>query len=303
MLPMGTDSSRTFKAGAIESLPPINEWRRFIRVLAGRKLVLFGVAVIAALLVLALFSSLIAPYDPYKQNLKRHLDQPSWEHWLGTDALGRDELSRIIFGTRISLQVGIVAVGTAAVAGLAMGLLAGYFGGWINTIIMRFIDALMAIPPIMLALAFAALLGGGLTNVMISVGISMVPVYCRLMCGQVLSVKQNDYILAGRVLGAGNLRIMLNHILPNCFPPLIVLITLNMGQAILIEAGLSFLGLGIAPPGAAWGSMINDGYRYLSTNPILSFSPGLCIMLVVFSFNMVGDGLRDALDPRLRGVL
>jgi peptide/nickel transport system permease protein len=300
---MQTDVDGTVDTGAIESLPPINEWRRFVRVLAGRRLVLFGVAVIVVLIVLAIFSSLIAPYDPYRQELKRNLDPPSREHWLGTDALGRDELSRIIFGTRISLQVGIVAVGIAAVAGLAMGLLAGYFGGWINTIIMRFIDALMAIPPIVLALAFAALLGGGLTNVMISVGISMVPVYCRLMCGQVLSVKQNDYILAGRVLGAGNLRIMLQHILPNCFPPLIVLITLNMGQAILIEAGLSFLGLGIAPPGAAWGSMINDGYRYLSSNPILSFSPGVCIMLVVFSFNMVGDGLRDALDPRLRGVL
>jgi ABC-type dipeptide/oligopeptide/nickel transport system permease subunit len=146
-------------------------------------------------------------------------------------------------------------------------------------------------------------LGGGLTNLMISVGIAMLPVYCRLTCGMVLSTKENDYILAERSMGAGHLRIMLVHILPNIFPPLIVQMTLNMGQAILIEASLSFLGIGIAPPGAAWGAMVKDGYRYLLTNPILSFAPGLAIMLTVFSFNMVGDGLRDALDPRLRGKI
>ena len=290
-------------ASPTESAPHSKEWRRIIRVMASRKVVVFGSSIILVLTMVALFASLIAPCDPYKQNLRRRLEAPSRAHLLGTDALGRDELSRVIYGTRVSLQVGIVAVGTAAVIGLALGLLAGYFGGFVNTIIMRFIDALMAIPPIVLALTFAALLGGGLTNVMISVGIAMVPVYCRLMCGQVLSIKENDYVMAGRVFGASDLRVMLLYLLPNCFPPLIVLITLNMGQAILIEAGLSFLGLGIAPPGAAWGFMVSEGYRYLYTDPILSFAPGICIMLVVFSFNMVGDGLRDALDPRLRGVL
>jgi peptide/nickel transport system permease protein len=168
---------------------------------------------------------------------------------------------------------------------------------------MRFIDALMTFPMILLALIFASLLGGGLKNVMIALGISLLPGYARIMCGQVLSVKETDYIIAEHALGARNLRVMLRHILPNCFPPMIVLITLQMGAAILAEAGLSFLGIGIEPPGAAWGAMVNDGYHYLITNPILSFAPGMAIMLVVFSFNMVGDGLRDALDPRLRGVI
>lgn len=284
-----------------EMLPRYSEWRRFARVMASRKVVIFSAVAILLLIVMAIFAPLIAPYDPYEQDLKRLLEQPSAEHWLGTDPLGRDELSRVIYGSQVSLQVGIIAVSTAAASGLTLGLLAGYFGSWVNTIIMRFIDALMALPPIIIALTFAAALGGGLKNIMIAVGIAMVPIYTRLMCGLVLSTKQNDYIMAGHVIGASNLRIMLQHILPNCFPPLIVMITLNMGQAILIEAGLSFLGLGIAPPGAAWGSMITDGYRYLVTNPVLSFAPGLCIMLVVMSFNMVGDGLRDALDPRLRG--
>jgi peptide/nickel transport system permease protein len=199
--------------------------------------------------------------------------------------------------------VGIISVGTAAIIGMTLGLIAGYFGGFINTVIMRFIDALMAIPPIMLALAIAAALGGGLWNVIISLGISLIPTQARLMRGQVLTVKQADYITAGEVIGAGNMRIMLVHIFPNCLPPLIVLITLNLGVAILAEASLSFLGIGIRPPGAAWGSMVNDGYRYLLSNPILSFAPGFAIMLVVLAFNIVGDGLRDALDPRLRGTL
>jgi peptide/nickel transport system permease protein len=186
---------------------------------------------------------------------------------------------------------------------MALGLLAGYFGGLLNMLIMRSIDGLMAIPSIMLALAIGWALGGGLTNVMIILGISLVPTCARLMRGQVLSVKQADYVTAAVMIGARDLRIMLTHIFPNCLSPLIVLITLNLGIAILAEAGLSFLGLGIAPPGAAWGSMVNDGYRYLLTNPILSFAPGFCVMLVVLAFNLVGDGLRDALDPQLRGII
>ncbi len=281
----------------------INEWRRFWRVFLSRKVVIFGAVIIFALIVTAIFAPFIAPYDPYAQNLSESLQSPSRAHLLGTDPLGRDELSRIIYGTRVSLLVGIVSVGVAAVIGMLLGLVAGYFGGFINTIIMRFIDALMAIPPIMLALAIAAALGGGLSNVIISLGVSLIPTQARLMRGQVLTVKQADYVTAGEVIGASNIRIMFSHIFPNCLSPLIVLITLNLGVAILAEAALSFLGIGIRPPGAAWGSMVNDGYRYLLSNPILSFAPGFAIMLVVLAFNFVGDGLRDALDPRLRGTL
>jgi peptide/nickel transport system permease protein len=280
-----------------------NELLRLWRVFSGRGVVFFGMIVIIILILTAFFAPLIAPYDPYDQNLENVLLSPSMKHLLGTDALGRDIMSRIIFGSRNSLMVGIVALGIAATIGMIMGLTAGYFGGWVQAAIMRLIDALMTFPMILLALIFASLLGGGLKNVMIALGISLLPGYARIMCGQVLSVKENDYILAEHALGARNLRVMLRHILPNCFPPMIVLVTLQMGAAILAEAGLSFLGIGIEPPGAAWGAMVNDGYHYLITNPILSFAPGMAIMLVVFSFNMVGDGLRDALDPRLRGVI
>jgi peptide/nickel transport system permease protein len=287
----------------LETPARTNGFQRFLRVFLGRKVVLFGAVIILMLIIVAIFSALIAPYDPYQQELREALKNPSWKHLLGTDPLGRDELSRIIYGTRTSLLVGIISVGVAAFFGMMLGLIAGYLGGITNTLIMRFIDALMAIPPIMLALAIGAALGGGLSNVMISLGIALIPTYARLMCGQVLTVKQADYVTAAEVVGGSNLRIMLVHIFPNCLSPLIVLITLNLGFAILSEAALSFLGLGIRPPGAAWGSMVNDGYRYLLTNPILSFAPGLCVMLVVLAFNIVGDGLRDALDPRLRGTL
>jgi ABC-type dipeptide/oligopeptide/nickel transport system permease subunit len=200
-------------------------------------------------------------------------------------------------------MVGVVSIFIAAAIGMTMGLFAGYFGGITNAIIMRFIDSLMAFPMLLMALVIAALLGGGLMNVMIALGISLTSVYARLMCGQVISIKENEYILAARAIGAKNLNIMLRHILPNCFPPLIVLVTMQMGFAILAEATLSFLGMGIDPPGAAWGAMVNDGYQYLLKIPILCFAPSIAIMLVVFAFNMVGDGLRDALDPRLRGAL
>ncbi|MBI4788920.1 MAG: ABC transporter permease [Chloroflexi bacterium] len=283
--------------------PRIRPWQRFLRVFLGRKVVIFGAVIIAILILVALTADWITPYDPYQQNLRDALKQPSSAHLLGTDALGRDTLSRIIYGTRTSLAVGINSVGLAALIGMALGLIAGYLGGWIGTLIMRCVDALMAIPPLMLALSIGAALGGGLTNVIISLGISLIPTYVRLMRGQVLAVKQADYIKASEVSGASDWATMLVHVFPNCLSPLIVLITLNLGVAIIAEAGLSFVGLGITPPGAAWGSMVNDGYRYLLTNPILSFAPGFCVMLVVLAFNLVGDGLRDALDPRLRGTL
>jgi peptide/nickel transport system permease protein len=292
-LPIGTTTTYT-SAG---------EFRRIVKVLFGRGLVIFGVVVIVLVIVMAIFAPLLAPYDPYEQSLSESLVKPSTHHLLGTDSLGRDTLSRLIYGSRNSLMVGVVALGIAAVVGITMGLLAGYLGGWVYTVIMRIIDALMCFPMILLAMLIAALLGGGIRNVMVALGIAMLPGYARLMCGEVLSVKENDYVLAARSEGAGNLRIMLSHVLPNCFPPLIVLMTMQIGAAILAEAGLSFLGIGIRPPDAAWGRMVSEGRYYLLSNPVLSFAPGLAIMLVVFAFNMVGDGLRDALDPRLRGVI
>ncbi|MBW1790427.1 MAG: ABC transporter permease [Deltaproteobacteria bacterium] len=289
--------------GFDEAPPRVSGLKRFSRVFLGRKVVVFGLIVIAALVITAVFAPFITPYDPYKQNLKNILDKPSSRHLLGTDTLGRDTLSRIIYGTRTSLMVGIVVIFLAATIGMFLGLVAGYFGGIAYTVIMRLIDALMTFPMILLALTIAAVLGGGLKNIIIALGVALIPPYARLMCAQALTVKQNDYVLAGRAVGGSNLRIMLRHVAPNCFPPLIVLMTMMMGSAILAEAGISFLGIGIKPPGAAWGAMVSEGYRYLLTTPILSFAPGLAIMLVVFAFNMVGDGLRDALDPRLRGAL
>jgi ABC-type dipeptide/oligopeptide/nickel transport system permease subunit len=191
----------------------------------------------------------------------------------------------------------------AATLGTIIGLIAGYFGGWVFTVIMRFTDGIMAIPPLLLALVVAALLGTGVKGVMIAVSFALWPGYIRLICGQVLSVKENEYVMAARSVGVSHIGIMFRHILPNCLSPLIVQMTMMMGLAILIEASLSFLGLGIKPPNAAWGSMVYDGYKYLVMRPILSLAPGVAIMLVVFAFNMVGDGLRDALDPRLRGTL
>ena len=286
-----------------EIAPKTSEFRRFMRVFLGRRIVIFGLVVIIITVIAALFAPLLAPYEPNTPDLDHVSLGPSLEHLLGTDSLGRDTLSRIIFGARTSLIVGVTAIGFAAIAGMALGLIAGYFSGITNSIIMRFIDALMSFPMILLALIIASLLGGGLNNIVIALGISLMSGYCRLMCGQVLSVKENDYVLAERSLGSTDTRLMMYHILPNCFPPLIVLVTMMMGGAILAEAGLSFLGIGVDPPTASWGGMVSDGYKYLRSNPILSFAPGLAIMLVVFAFNMVGDGLRDALDPRLRGLL
>ncbi|MCX7911347.1 MAG: ABC transporter permease [Dehalococcoidales bacterium] len=290
-------------AGISEMPPRVSELRRFIRVFFGRKIVVFGMVVIVLFMLTAGLAPWLAPYDPLKPNLRDTLANPSRTHLLGTDNFGRDTMSRLIYGSRISLMVGVIAVGIAAVAGMFLGLIAGYFGGWCYTVIMRFMDALMAFPMILLALLITALLGGGLVNVMVALGIALMPGYARIMCGQVLSIKENDYIVAAHAIGADSVRIMLRHVLPNSLPPIIVMVTMMMGTTILAEAGLSYLGIGIELPTATWGGMINEGYQYLLSNPILSFAPGVAIMLVVFSFNMVGDGLRDALDPRLRGIL
>ncbi|MGD9142956.1 MAG: ABC transporter permease [Dehalococcoidia bacterium] len=281
----------------------VNEFRRFLRVFLSRGLVVFGLVILVIFLITAVFGPLFSPYDPVTQNLMATLAAPSGEYLLGTDYLGRDTLSRLIYGARMSLMVGVVAVGIASIVGMAIGLMAGFYGSWVNAVLMRIVDTLMSFPMILLALLLAGLLGGGLTNVMIALGVALIPAYARLMCGQVLSIRETDYVMAAKSTGSRNFRIMLRHILPNALPPLIVLITMQIGAAILAEAGLSYLGIGISPPTATWGSMVSDGFQFLMTNPLLSFLPGLAIMIVVFAFNMVGDGLRDAFDPRLRGTI
>lgn len=283
--------------------PRISEWQRFYRILFSRVMVVFGIVVIVLFILVAIFADLIAPYDPYTPELGATLQNPSSAHWLGTDAVGRDTLSRIIYGTRTSLEIGLLVVGIGTVVGMALGTIAAYAGGWIYTIIMRFIDALMCFPMIILAMLIAAMLGPGMKNVIIALTVSLMPGYARLMCGQVLSVKQNDYIVAARSLGGSNTHIVMRHVVLNSLPPLIVQITMMLGSTILAEAGLSFLGIGIQAPTATWGGMVNTGRLYLTSHPVLSLAPGLAIMLVVFAFNIVGDGLRDAMDPRLRGQL
>ena len=283
--------------------PRASEWRRFRRVFLQRKLVLFGVIVLVLLVLTAIFAPLIAPYDPYLNDLSQSLQSPSGEHWLGTDNLGRDTFSRLVYGARTALYVGFGTVAVSAIVGMILGLLAGYLGGATNSVIMRIMDALMGFPMLILALLLAAVLGGGLQNVIIALSIATLPAYTRLMCSETLSVKENEYIMAQHAIGSKSLRTMGRHVLPNAFQPSLVLITTMLGNVILAEAALSFIGIGIQPPGAAWGSMAADGYRYLESHPQLSFAPAIAIMIVVFAFNMVGDGLRDALDPRLRGTL
>jgi peptide/nickel transport system permease protein len=289
--------------GIVGSPPRVNEFRRFMKVFLGRPVVVIGLVIIILLIITAAFPSLLAPHDPTKQNLRQVLAQPNSEHLLGNDGLGRDLLSRIIYGARTAVIVGFSALLISASLGMTLGLLAGYFGGIVYTIIMRFIDSLMAFPAMLLVLTIVALLGGGMHMVIIALGVGMMTGYARVMCAQAISIKENDYIMAVRSLGASNIRTMFRHILPNAFPPMIVMMTIMIGSTILAEAGLSYLGIGIKEPTVAWGSMVNDGYKYLLTNPLLSLSPGLAIILVVYAFNMVGDGLRDAIDPRLRGTL
>jgi peptide/nickel transport system permease protein len=301
---MQDNVTNTVEPAALSEIAPAqSEFRRVIRVFFGRKLAVVGLVLILFLIITAIFAPWIAPYPPNEINMAQTLAKPSAEHWLGTDNLGRDVLSRIIYGARTSIIIAVGATAVSVILGEVLGLIAAHFGGIVFQIIMRFIDALMAIPMLLVALIMASLLGGGVKNVILALGVGMLSVHARMMCAQALSVKQNDYILAAKAMGMGDLRMMFQEIVPNAFPALVVVITVGLGAVILAEAGLSFLGVGVMPPYPAWGGMISDGYKYILSNPALSFSPGLAIMLVVFGFNMMGDGLRDALDPRLRGIV
>jgi peptide/nickel transport system permease protein len=286
-----------------QDAPRSNEFKHMVKIFFRRPLAVMGLLIIIILILTAVFAPLLAPYDPYELDILNKLQPPSATHLLGTDSLGRDTLSRIIYGAQTSLVIGLGAIGLATVLGLSLGMIAGYYGRLAHTLIMRFVDCIMALPMILLALIIASLLGGGVKNVIIALGIGMLAAPCRVMCGVTMSIKLSDYVLAAHAAGASSLRIMMRHVLINAFPPLVVVFTIGIGATILAEAGLSFLGVGIVPPTPAWGGMVNDGYKLLLISPILAISPGIAIMLVVFAFNMVGDGLRDALDPRLRGVI
>jgi peptide/nickel transport system permease protein len=251
----------------------------------------------------AVLAPQIAPYNPLKQNVLERLKPPTAEHWLGTDQLGRDLLSRLIHGARISLTVGLVVVVLAGSVGTAVGLAAGYLGGWVDEVLMRLTDVFLAFPALILAMAVAGALGPSLNNAMIAIAVVAWPVYARLVRGQVLQLREREYVEAARSLGASPLHIITRHILPNTLAPLLVQASFDMGGAILSAAGLSFIGFGAQPPLPEWGVMISEGRKFITTHLWLSLYPGIAILLAVGAFNLIGDGLRDALDPRLRGHL
>jgi peptide/nickel transport system permease protein len=262
---------------------------------------LVGCVLILSFMITAIFSAWLSPFDPFAQNIRFRLKPPSDPFWLGTDGYGRDILSRIIWGARISLTVGVVAVFIGASLGILVGLVSGFFGGAIDNLLMRVIDIMLVLPTILLALVVVAMLGPGIFNLMVAVGISNAPRFARVIRAEVLAVKQMVFVDAASALGASYIRLMWRHIFPNTFASILVLSTLRVAQAITTEASLSFLGLGVVPPTPTWGSMISDGRVYLRTSPWVAIAPGVMIMLIVMAFNLFGDGLRDLLDPKLRG--
>jgi peptide/nickel transport system permease protein len=271
---------------------------RALQTLLSRPSAVVGLTIIVLFIALAVFAPLISPYDPLATSWSQVRKAPSAAHWFGTDELGRDILSRIIFGTRASLLAGLISVSIALAVGVPLGLLAGYRGGFIDALISRMTDAMLACPALILAIALAAFLGPSLTNAMIAIGVTATPLFIRLTRGQTINVKVENYIEAAEAIGNSSLRIAFRHVLPNIVPALLVQITLSIAAAILAEAALSFLGLGQQPPAPSWGSMLNAAQRFLVTAPWMAFWPGLSIFLMVMSFNLLGDGLRDALDPR-----
>ena len=271
-------------------------WRQLRR----NRSALAGLIVVCILVLSAIFAPWLAPYDPYQVSLDNRLQPPGGAHILGTDELGRDILSRLFFGARVSLWVGIVTVAASGLIGVSGGLVAGYLGGYWDAVIMRVVDVFLAFPVILLAIAIVAVRGPGLNNVLIALALVYWTAYARVARSVVLTLREEEYTWAARALGASPLRIMVRHLLPNAIAPLVVLASLGMGNAILAEAALSFLGLGIQPPEASWGSMLNFGMQFLRDASFLSTMPGLAIFVTVLGFNLLGDGLRDALDPRLR---
>ncbi len=287
-------------AGSIPGSGTADRRWEVLRRAARTRLAPFGAAVLLTALLAALAAPLLAPHDPLAQDLGNTLARPSRAHPLGTDNVGRDLLSRVIWGTRVSLLAGFASVAIAALVGSLLGIVAGYSGGRTDGLVMRAMDAVLSFPPLVLALALGAVLGAGLTGVLVALGVVYTPTFARLMRGQVLTIKARDYVDAARALGAPGWRIAWHHVLPNAAAPIVVQASLSVAFAILAEASLSFLGLGIQPPAASWGSMINAGRGYLQQAPWIVFGPGAALFVTVVGLNFVGDAIRDALDPRLR---
>ena len=292
------------------ALAPVRPWRErewvgLLRRLARRRTALFGLAVVAAVALTAILAPVVSPFDPLEQDISQRLREPGWQdaqgrvHPLGTDHLGRDILARIIYGSRVALLVGIAAVAISGVLGLMIGLVAGYFGGRVDDFFMRLADIQLAFPFILLAIAIIGVLGPSLQNIIIVIGVSSWVVYARVVRGEVLSIREREFVQAAIALGGRNGRIVLRHVLPNAFTPWLVVATLDMARVIVIESALSFLGLGVQPPTPTWGGMLADGRVYLSTAWWLATFPGLAILVTVLGINLFGDGLRDTLDPRL----
>lgn len=282
-----------------EQLPKEQSFR-FWRELRRHKGAVIGLGVLVLWAVLAIIAPFISPHDPLRQELGNALKDPSITYPLGTDYLGRDILTRIFYGARYSLAIGFAAVAIGALLGIPLGAISGYYCGWVDMIVQRFIDILLSFPGFLLALSLVAVLGVGIENVVIAVGVGVTPSFVRLVRASTLSIRQLTYIEAAKCIGARDFSIIFRHVLPNALAPVIVQATLSLGSAILVAAGLGFLGLGVQPPTPEWGTMLGEGRNYIFSNPNMATFPGLAIFVTVLAFNMVGDGLRDALDPRLR---
>lgn len=295
---MSSISQQTQPLAAAESHVVRSRSRVVLRRLRSNHLAMVGATIIIILLLIALFGARLAPHDPLEMQLPKQFMPPSKDHWMGTDDFGRDILSRLMVGSRQSLMVGVVSISIGATVGILIGLASGYFGGRIDMASQRFIDIMLAFPDLLLALAIVAILGPSLINVMIAVGIGSIPVYARLVRGQVLSLKEKEYVEAARASGARSGRIILTHILPNALSPLIVMASLGIAGAILTGAALSFIGMGAQPPAPEWGAMLSSGRSYLRHEWWIATFPGIALAVTAFGFNLLGDGLRDALDPR-----
>lgn len=271
-------------------------WKR----LSQNKLAVLGLIIILVLIIVAIFADFIAPYGFDEQNLQNAFQKPGNGHLFGTDEFGRDIFSRVVYGTRISLLIGFIAVAIAVVVGVLLGAISGFYGDKVDNIIMRLMDIILSIPQILLAIAIVAALGNGLFNLMVAVGISSIPQYARIIRASVLSIKDQEFIEAAKAAGSSDIRIIFKHIIPNCLAPIIVQATLGVALAILTAAGLSFIGLGISPPTPEWGSMLSSGRSYIRDYSYMTMFPGLAIVVTIFALNVLGDGLRDALDPKLK---